>query len=132
MAMRVPMARRKHEVLTLQDKHKVIEQLDKGVSPSEIMLEFNCGKSTISNLKTNSKKILSGIAEIEKMGGSKKRKTFKRGSYNDVEMAIYMWFLQEAEEPRYLDQSSPKRPYNFTDDFMVKSQQINSRLVKDG
>ena len=38
----------------------------------------------------------------------------------------------EAEEPRYLDQSLLKRPYNFTDDFMVKSQQINSRLVKDG
>ena len=49
----------------------------------------------ISNLKTNSKKILSGVAEIEKMGGLKKRKTLKRGSYNDVEMATYMWFLQE-------------------------------------
>ena len=89
------MAKRKREVLTLQDKWKVIEQLDKGVSPSEIMLEFNCRKSTISNLKTNCKKILSGMAEIEKMGGSKKRKTLKRGSYNNVEMATYIWFLQE-------------------------------------
>ena len=52
------------------------------------MVEFKSEKSTISYLK----KILS---KIEKMGGSKKRKTLKRGSYDDVEMATYIWFFQE-------------------------------------
>ena len=56
------------------------------------MQEFNCGKSTISDIRKSKEKILGYISG---MAGAKRRKTLKIENYEDVEKATYLWFQQE-------------------------------------
>ena len=60
------------------------------------MQEFNCGKSTISDIKKNKEWILGYVSAMETAGGAKKRKTLKKECYKDMEKAAYLWFQQEC------------------------------------
>ena len=76
-------AKRKLAVLTLGAKRQILEQLEKGVKPSSLMQEFNCGKATISDIRRNKERILGYISTMESSCGAKKRKTMKE-SFEDV------------------------------------------------
>ena len=79
--------KRKREVLTPKVKRNILDRLEQGVKPSSIMQKFNCGKSTISDIKKNKERILSYISTMEI---AKRRKALKKESYEDVEKATYL------------------------------------------
>ena len=89
--------KRKREVLTLQMKKEIVIRLDKGEKAVALAKEFNCSKSTISDIRKSKTKLLSFIEVTEHSTGmsAKKRKTMSKGLYDDVEKATYVWFLQE-------------------------------------
>ena len=87
-------AKRKRAVLTLDAKHQILVQLEKGAKPSSLMQEWNRGKVIISDIKQNKEWILSYISVMEMSCGAKKCKTLKKESFKDVEKAMYLWFLQ--------------------------------------
>lgn len=85
--------KRKHNTLTLSDKYGIILRLDQGESSSALCREFNIGRSTLYDIKTNR-------AEIEKFVTSPSyvlfdRKTLKKGDYPEVEEALYSWYAEE-------------------------------------
>ena len=59
--------------MTLDAKHQILERLEKGLKPSLLMQEFNCGKATISDIKRNKAQILAYVSTMETSSGTKKR-----------------------------------------------------------
>ena len=60
--------KRKRVVLTIEEKMKVLDMLDKSVSYTVIAEKFGIGKSTVSDLKKNKEKIRSFQREMIDMG----------------------------------------------------------------
>ena len=81
--------------MTLDAKCKILKRLEKGVKSSVLMQEFNCEKSTISDIKRNNEQILADVSTMEMSSCAKKCRTMKKEVYEDMEKATYLWFLQE-------------------------------------
>ena len=81
--------------MTLDAKRQILERLEKGVKPSLLMQEFNCGKATIFDISRNETRILAYVSTMETSSGAKKGSMMKKEGYEDVEKATYLWFLQE-------------------------------------
>ena len=86
---------RKRVVLSIEDKLKVIELIDKSVSYSIISEKFGIGRSTVSDIKKNKEKILSFKREMVDMGMKKRPKTMKLGEDRELDQALYLWFKQK-------------------------------------
>ena len=69
--------KRKRIVLSIEDKVKIIDLLDKSVSYSVIMAKFGIGKSTVSGINKNREKIRSFSREMVDMGMKKQAKVMK-------------------------------------------------------
>lgn len=91
-------SRRKRVVLSIDDKVKIIELLDKGVSYAVIMEKYNIGKATVSNMKKNKEKILNFKREMVDMGMKKKAKVMKVGDDQRLDQAVFVWFKQKRAE----------------------------------
>ena len=80
----------KRKFLTLEQRVRVIEKLDKGLSVRKIAEELDCGKTQISNIKADKKAILeeweSGCRSSAKC--VKKRKTVYQALNDD----LFDWF----------------------------------------
>lgn len=85
--------KRKHITLSLADKCTILKRLDKGESGTQLAKEFNVGKSTISDIRTNRENILSFVSICEEEPN--KRQTLKLSDYPLLDSALYQWFLQE-------------------------------------
>lgn len=76
----------KRKFLTLEQRVRVIEKLDKGLSVRKIAEELDCGKTQISNIKADKKAILeeweSGCRSSAKC--VKKRKTVYQALSGDT------------------------------------------------
>ena len=81
--------KRKREVLTLKAKQEILDRLEHGIKPLSMMQELNCGKSTISDIKKNKERILGYVSAMETAGGAKRRKTYKKECYEDMEKATF-------------------------------------------
>ncbi|XP_053954505.1 jerky protein homolog-like [Anastrepha ludens] len=88
-------SKRKRVVLSITDKVKIIEQLNKGVSNKFLAETYNVGTSTISNLKKNSSAILKFASNLQFEDGSPSRKNMKTAENKELEQAMFKWFLQQ-------------------------------------
>lgn len=84
---------RKHSTLTLKDKLRIIEMLDKGDSYPIIARKFGIGRSTVGDIKKNKDKILKFVSLTERGPGV--RKTLKKSENPVLEDALFTWFLQQ-------------------------------------
>ncbi len=90
--------KRKRIVLTIGDKLKVLDMLDKSVSYTIIMESFGIGKCTVGDIKKNREKIMKFRKEIVEMGMSRKAKVMKLGDDEKLDQAVYIWFKQKRME----------------------------------
>ncbi|CAK1545475.1 unnamed protein product [Leptosia nina] len=86
-------APRKHTILTLKDKLRVIDMLDKGDNYAKIVETFGIGRSTVSDIKRKKDKILKFMNLKERGDGV--RKTLKTSGNPILEDALYTWLLQQ-------------------------------------
>ena len=92
--------KRKRVVLTIEEKVKVLDTLDKSVSYTVIAEKFGIGKSTVSDLKMNKEKIRSFQREMIDMGMKKQAKTMRLGDDKRLDQALYLWFLKAKAHGR--------------------------------
>ena len=59
--------KRKRNVLTIETKLKIINQLEKGVNSSSLAVHYNIGKATVSDIKKQKEAILQHAAKLYKM-----------------------------------------------------------------
>lgn len=86
------MSKRKHKTLTLAQKFEIIQKLDNGRSPVQLVAEYGVGRSTITDIKKKKNKI------VEYMNSHQQRtthQTLKAAKHPKVETALYTWFLQQ-------------------------------------
>ncbi|XP_053969096.1 jerky protein homolog-like [Anastrepha ludens] len=88
-------SKRKRVVLSITDKVKIIEQLNKGVSNKFLAETYNVGTSTISDFKKNSSAILKFASNLQFEDGSPSRKNMKTAENKELEQAMIKWFLQQ-------------------------------------
>ena len=88
--------KRKCKVLMVDAKQEILKRLQKGEKLSLLIAEFKSRKATISDIKKNKEQILAYISTTETSSGAKKDNTLKKQLHEDVEKAMYLWFLQEC------------------------------------
>lgn len=91
-------AKRKRNVLSIENKITILDRLEKGESGASLAVVYNVGKSTISEIKGNKSKILQFASKLNSTDGSKSRKSMKKASDEKLEDAIYLWFLQKRSQ----------------------------------
>ena len=87
--------KRKRNVLTIETKLEIINQLENGVSGSSLAVRYNIGKATVSDIKKQKGAILQHATKLDSEDGSKRRKTMKGPSNTALEDALFTWFMQK-------------------------------------
>lgn len=88
--------KRRRSVMTIQEKLKIIEELDKGATASALNRKYNVPRQTISDLKKNAADIKVFASQLETPNLA--RKTMKKAMNKEVDTALYMWFTQKRSE----------------------------------
>ncbi|KAI4455909.1 hypothetical protein MML48_8g00001583 [Holotrichia oblita] len=87
-------SKRKRVVLSLADKIKIIEYLERGVNGTLLAQKYGIGLSTLSDIRKNSSSIMMFASDMDKKAGCQSRKTMKTAKNRDLESAVYEWFVQ--------------------------------------
>ena len=90
--------KRKRIVLSIEDKVKIIDLLDKSVSYSVIVAKLGIGKSTVSGINKNREKIRSFSREMVDIGMKKQAKVMKVSEDKRLDQAVFLWFKQKRSE----------------------------------
>ena len=77
--------KRKRVVLTITDKVKILELLDKSISYTIIAERFRIGKSTIGDIKKNREKFFKFKSEMIDMGMTRSAKVMKLSDDNKLD-----------------------------------------------
>lgn len=86
--------KRKRVALSIADKLKILEELERGVSGANLARQYNVGTSTISDIKKQSQTIKDYASKLNSEDGSTKRKSMKSAENQELDSAMYMWFMQ--------------------------------------
>ena len=114
--------RRKRVSLTIFQKVEILKKLQHGSSVKMIQEEYNVGKSTIYDLRSDKEKILQYAAECESANLMKNRKTMKPVKFDELDRVLYEWFKQRRSEGIPIsDLFYEKRQENFTKLWIWKS-----------
>ena len=90
--------RRKRVSLTIFQKVEILKKLQHGSSVKMIQEEYNVGKSTIYDLRSDKEKILQYTAECESANLMKNRKTMKPAKFDELDRVLYEWFKIRRSE----------------------------------
>ena len=85
----------KRVILTIENKLKILEMIDKSVSYGIISEKFGTVKSTVGDIKKSKEKILQFRREMVEMGMTNKPKVMKFGYNEKLDQALYLWFKQK-------------------------------------
>lgn len=90
--------KRKHLCLSIAQKVKLLEKLDRGVSVKRLMEEYGVGMTTIYDLKKQKDKLLKFYAESDEPRLMKTRKTLHKAKNEDVDCVFKEWIRQRRSE----------------------------------
>lgn len=94
-----PGSKRIKTVLTLEKKLEIIKELKKGATATALSGRFGVPRTTINDLKRNADEIEKFSTQMESLDGRpKKRKTMKKAANEDLDTALYLWFIQKRAE----------------------------------
>lgn len=96
------MPKRKHVQLSIKDKLKIIEKLERGVKPALISAEYGIAKQTISDIKKSKEKLVKYVCDSD---AEKKQTEYKKagldrtrvqyGRSEKLEEAVMKWYRQQ-------------------------------------
>ncbi|CAK1602053.1 unnamed protein product [Parnassius mnemosyne] len=93
------MSKRKRVLLSMKDKYEINKRLEEGESATKLSLEYQVGKSTITDIKKKQKTNISNvISQLDSSNGSTSRKTMKLASNTNLDDAVYNWFTQKRSQ----------------------------------
>ena len=84
---------KKRIILSVNDKIKVLKDVEKGIKVSEIIKKFGIQKSTVTKIIQNKENIERFISET--CINPKKVKRMRHAQYEAVDKVLYEWYLQE-------------------------------------
>ncbi|XP_050037171.1 tigger transposable element-derived protein 6-like [Dermacentor andersoni] len=84
------MAAVKRKNLTISTKIEIIRRVERGEKKSDVAAAYNIPRSTLSTLLKNKADIR---AKVDKRPGATDARRIRTAVYEDVEAAVYKWFL---------------------------------------
>lgn len=85
----------KRVVLGLEKKIEIVKSLRKGEITTGIALNYGVGRTTVNDIKCNAEKIELHVWKMLSTDGDvKNRKTMKPAKYEQLDEAVYRWFIQ--------------------------------------
>ena len=97
------MSKRKTQSLTIKQKLEIIEELENGVKPVTISLQYGIPKQTISDIKRSKEKFLKYASESDNSRESTQckkagleRKRIQYGKSEKLEEAVMKWYQQQV------------------------------------
>ena len=93
--------KRKHVILTIEQKLKACEMVRNKVPKSMVMEKFNIGKSTLNDICRKEESFKKFKAQKEDLGISsvvKTAKQIKSGTFDKLDQALYIWLRQQREK----------------------------------
>ncbi|XP_067135810.1 jerky protein homolog-like [Centruroides vittatus] len=90
--------KRKRVVLTIETKLKIVKRLQKGESVSKLSKEYNIGNQTVRDILNNKNKLMNFVFSCDSLDATSKRKTIKKSTYHELDMAMFEWFQQQQAE----------------------------------
>lgn len=88
------MVKPKSKCLTLKEKSKILEEIEKGMTVSLLAKKYGIAKSTVCLIKKKKDVILEAVDNIL---NPSKRRTLKVSVYKLMEKELYKWFLKQRE-----------------------------------
>lgn len=90
--------KRKRIVVTMEQKLKAIQRLEKGDSVKLISAELGVGASTVRDWRLNKKSIQDYCTQIDSEKVLSSRCTLKKPTNEMVDDALWVWFMQERRK----------------------------------
>lgn len=91
--------KRKRNVLTLEKKLEIVNELKKGVTPAALSVQYDVPRSTIYDIKSKSDEIEKFASQMESQDGRpNQRKVMKKAANEVLDTALYLWFIQKRSE----------------------------------
>lgn len=114
--------KRKRVVLGLNQKLEIIKRLRKGETATSVALIYGIGRTTVNDIKRDADKIEQHVSTMQSMDGDvRTRKTMKPAKYDELDTAMYRWFIQARSQGIPL--SGPI--------IMAKAVEMNNKLDGD-
>lgn len=89
--------KRARNVLTIETKLKIIDEIEKGATISSVSQKYNVPQTTVSDIKNRRNEIQNFASEMEEPD-AKKRKTMKLPQNPVLDKCVYVWFAQKRSE----------------------------------
>ena len=91
--------KRKHVVLTLDDKCAILDRLKSGTTHEKLAAEHGVGHSTIGDIKKNEDKLRLFTSTIESLAmSSEEQKMMCLADVEKLDKAVYLWFVQKRSQ----------------------------------
>ena len=90
--------KRKRVVLSIETKLAILDKVAKGATQSDLAREYNIGRSTVTDLKRNEAKLREFATGLDDQGISSSRKIMRLAKEQQVEEAVYLWFVQKRSQ----------------------------------
>ena len=91
----MPLVKRKLTNKSIIEKCKALKDLEKGMSNKELAQKYGVPKNTVSTWVKNKNKLL---ISLEKNGTKSKRKKLRSGNFENVDKAIFTWFISKRSQ----------------------------------
>jgi len=95
------MPKHKRVILSMKDKYEINKRLEKGESATKLSIEYEIGKSTITDIKNQKTSMSNIMSQPNSSDGSTSHKTMKLASSTDIDDAVYKWFTQKRSRRTY-------------------------------
>jgi hypothetical protein len=90
--------KRKRVCLSIDDKLKVLEEIEKGASYGVLEMKYGIGRSTVKDIKAKSNELKQYKERVHDEGLSTTTKKLKVGEDEQLDQAVYLWFKQQREK----------------------------------
>ena len=86
--------KRAHVSLTIEQKVEILDLIEKKTSYKLLSEKYGIGISTISDIKKKGGELKSYKRKLTEMECKRPAKTMKLGRDNELEEAVFLWFIQ--------------------------------------
>ena len=90
----IPSTKLKRKFVSMEKKLKICRRHKMGQSYTSLSKEYGLGKSTMHDIIQSEDRLTEYAMEIQHASGSK-RSIIRRSKYDELDKALYLWFLQK-------------------------------------
>lgn len=87
--------KRKRVLLTVEEKLRIIDRLERGENVAKLAEEYNIGRTTIRDILGKKDGYLNFALNSDSYNSVYKRKTLKKSMNHGLDMAVFEWFQQK-------------------------------------